>query len=213
MPITFPSDLYTTDPNFTTLFRLLDDFETYSREVQDEAPSQVVTSRPAGGGGGGRHRARGPRPRFDIRETPKSYELYGEVPGIDRKNIHIELTQENVLLIRGHIDRPYETGTSPAAQQKGEEKEKEKKEGEKQKGKEEEKKEEKKEEEKKEDVDENVTVRYLLKERFVGDFCREFSFPGPLQELDIGASLEGGILKVVAPKQQVAKGGRKIEIQ
>lgn len=58
MVFTFPADLYSTDPNFTTLFRLLDDFDTYSREVQDESAST-----PAPASRGGRHR-RGPRPRF-----------------------------------------------------------------------------------------------------------------------------------------------------
>ncbi|KAK0666648.1 HSP20-like chaperone [Cercophora samala] len=248
MVFSFPSDLYSTDPNFTTLFRLLDDFDTYSREVQDESAS---TPAPASrGGGGGRHR-RGPRPRFDIRETPKSYELYGEVPGMSRNDIHIELTQENVLLITGHVDRPYDTPppphkTKPKPKPKpvtvtgekcddcdcgpdkpcdecernkcectkgkhcdvcgmdtcpkhgdGEGEGKKKAEGPGGEGKE----------------DDNATIRYLLKERFVGDFAREFAFPGPLQEFDIGASLENGVLKVVVPKQEVGKGGRRIEIQ
>lgn len=56
-------------------------------------------------------------------------------------------------------------------------------------------------------------IWYLLKERFVGDFSREFVFLGLLQEFDIGVSLEDGILKVVVLKQEVVKGGRKIEIQ
>ncbi|KAK4652808.1 hypothetical protein QC762_512610 [Podospora pseudocomata] len=232
MVFTFPADLYSTDPNFTTLFRLLDDFDTYSREVQDESAST-----PAPASRGGRHR-RGPRPRFDIRETPKSYEIYGEVPGMSRSDIHIELTQENVLLIQGHVERPYDTtpsnktkakpvtvtgekcddcdcgpgkpceecdkakcectqgkhcnvcgmDTCPKHEGEGAAKAEGKKDG-------------------------GETIRYLLKERFVGDFSREFAFPGPLQEFDIGASLEDGILKVVVPKQEVAKGGRKIEIQ
>ncbi|KAK4177882.1 HSP20-like chaperone [Triangularia setosa] len=236
MVFTFPSDLYSTDPNFTTLFRLLDDFDTYSREVQDESSTPT---QPARGPGGGRHR-RGPRPRFDIRETPKSYELYGEVPGMDRKDIHIELTQENVLLIRGHVERPYDTASQSAHKVKpkpvtvtgekcddcdcGPNKpcgECEKSKCECTKGKHCDvcgmdtcpKHEGKKKEDEKGEADEDATIRYLLKERFVGDFSREFAFPGPLQEFDIGASLENGVLKVVVPKQQVAKGGRRIEIQ
>ena len=49
-------------------------------------------------------------------------------------------------------------------------------------------------------------IRFLQRERFFGDFEREFAFPGPLQEFDITASLEDGILKVVAPKGEVSKG-------
>ncbi|KAK4204519.1 hypothetical protein QBC40DRAFT_272501 [Triangularia verruculosa] len=72
---------------------------------------KASTSQPSRGSGGGRHR-RGPRPHFDIRETPKPYELYGEAPGMDRKDIHIELAQENVLLVSGHVERPYDTASS-----------------------------------------------------------------------------------------------------
>lgn len=103
MVFTLPSDLYTTDPNFTTLFRLLDDFNSYSREVQEEQGDSARGPR----GGGGRHR-RGPRPRFDIRETRDAYELYGEMPGTDRKDVHVELTGQNTLLIWGHVDRGYD---------------------------------------------------------------------------------------------------------
>ncbi|KAK0649158.1 HSP20-like chaperone [Cercophora newfieldiana] len=190
MVFSLPGDLYSTDPNFTTLFRLLDDFNSYSHEVQGDEAQQT-------GKGHGRHR-RGPRPRFDIRETEKAYELYGEVPGADRKDIHIELTGQNTLTIHGHVDRGYDApipGKKPPAKKEGEGGEKsEQAEGDKGK-------------EKDSDV-----VRFLQRERFVGDFEREFSFPGPLMEFDITASLENGILKVVAPKQEVSK-SRKIEIQ
>lgn len=184
MVFTFPENLYTTDPNFTTLFRLLDDFNSYSREVQSDEKEER---------GHGRHR-RGPRPRFDIRETNAAYELYGELPGFDRKDVHIEMTGENIILIRGHVERPYDI---PLPGKKGKES---KEDG----GTKEEKKDEKK--------SESEGIRFLQRERFVGDFEREFAFPGPLQEFDITASLENGILKVTAPKQQVTK-GRKIEIK
>lgn len=192
MVFTLPENLYATDPNFTTLFRLLDDFNSYSREVQNDEKEE----RPHG-----RHR-RGPRPRFDIRETKDAYELYGEMPGVDRKDIYIELSSENILQVRGHVERPYdvplpgkekkkqpEENGGPAEAKKGEAaaaKEKE--------------------------ANANDGVRFLQRERFVGDFERQFAFPGPLQELDISASLDNGILKIVAPKQQVSK-GRKIEVK
>jgi HSP20 family molecular chaperone IbpA len=178
MVFTLPGDLYATDPNFTTLFRLLDDFNSYSREVQADEAQQ-------GARGHGRHR-RGPRPRFDIRETKEAYELYGELPGAERKDIHIELTGQNVLVVRGHVERPYEVplpGKKEGEGEKGEDKEKE-----------------------------SDGVRFLQRERYVGGFEREFAFPGPLSEYDITASLENGILKVVAPKQEVGK-TRQIEIK
>ncbi|KAK3363949.1 HSP20-like chaperone [Lasiosphaeria hispida] len=191
MVFEFPADLAVSDPNFTTLFRLLDDFNSYSREVQGDEAQQT-------GRGHGRHR-RGPRPRFDIRETEKAYELYGEVPGADRKNIHIELTGQNVLVIHGHIDRGYDA-PDPGKKNSAKDKRKE--------GDSVQKTEASEGDKGKDDSD---AVRFLQKERFVGDFEREFAFPGPLMEFDITASLEKGILKVVAPKQEDSK-TRKIEI-
>jgi len=197
MVFTLPGDLYTTDPNFTTLFRLLDDFNSYSREVQGDEKEQA-------GRGHGRHR-RGPRPRFDIRETKEAYELYGEIPGAERKDVHIELTGQNMLAIRGHIDRGYDApipGKKPPHKEKEKDKGKEGEgaekstSGEGEKGKE----------------NESDAVRFLQRERFVGDFEREFAFPGPLMEFEISATLENGILKVVAPKHEVNK-TRRIEIQ
>ncbi|KAK3386125.1 HSP20-like chaperone [Podospora didyma] len=200
MVFAFPQDLSVTDPNFTTLFRLLDDFNAYSQEAKNDNGEA--------GKSYGRHR-RGPRPRFDIRETPEAYELYGEVPGVERKDVHIELTEPNVIMISGHVERPYDD-PKPSKKKKMQPKvsececpddktcdkcEKEKK-----------------SEGASEESKEGSTVRYLQRERFVGDFSRDFAFPGPLQEFEITASLENGILKVVAPKQQPSK-GRRIEIQ
>ncbi|KAK4160908.1 HSP20-like chaperone [Cladorrhinum sp. PSN259] len=227
MVFEFPENYFSTDPNFTTLFRLLDDFNTYSNEVQSEEASQQ--GRPSG-----RHR-RGPRPRFDIRETRDNYELYGELAGVNRNDVHVELTQENVLQIRGHVERPYDKPpakpTTAAEPSKEEDAEQNKKCGEcvcpegqscddcvKAKC--------ECHEGKKCDLcgmdkcerhlkggDPDATVRYLQRERFVGDFAREFAFPGPLQEFDIYASLEKGILKVVVPKQKPSTKSRKIEVK
>ena len=225
MVFSFPPDFASTDPNFTTLFRLLDDFDTYSREVSGSG-SQDDSSHPRhyptriqhgsfGGGGGrwGRNR-RGVNPRFDIRETRDAYELYGEVPGAEREDIHVELTEPNTLLVYGRVERDY--GPAP-----GGEEEKEDDGGEKEKGKEKAEGEgegsneaegEKKGGKKGGKSKEDPSVRFFLRERHFGEFAREFAFPGTLQEFDIEATLEKGVLKVVAPKQQPAK-GRKIEIK
>ncbi|KAK3312846.1 HSP20-like chaperone [Apodospora peruviana] len=191
MVFTLPDNLYSTDPNFTTLFRLLDDFDSYSREVQNDGKSEE--------GPPGRHGryGRGLYPRFDIRETKEAYELYGELPGIDRKDVHIELNEPNQLLIRGHAERGYDVPHPPSSK---------KKEGEKK-----DEKEKEKEKEGEGSGNGNATLRFLQKERQVGNFAREFAFPGPLSEFDISASMENGILKVVAPKATPSK-GRRIEI-
>lgn len=223
MVFNFPTDFASSDPNFTTLFRLLDDFDTYSREVsgsQDadsshprQYPSRIQHGSAGGGGRWGRNR-RGVNPRFDIRETKDAYELYGELPGAEREDVHIELTEPNTLLIYGRVDRDYapvpggeEEGTAKGEEKKeeGGEKGGKKAEGE---GSTETEGNKKTGGKKKEDS----PVRFFLRERHTGEFAREFAFPGTLQEFDIQATLEKGILKVVAPKQQPVK-GRKIEIK
>lgn len=190
MVFSLPDNLYATDPNFTTLFRLLDDFDSYSREVQssDDMRNQGPPARHGRFG-------RGLYPRFDIRETQDAYELYGEVPGMDRKDIHIELTGINQLLIRGHAERGYDVPATSSKKATVEDEKKAENEG-------------PKEGEKK---SETGTIRFLQKERQVGNFAREFAFPGPLSEFDISATLDKGILKVVAPKSKPS-GGRRIEI-
>lgn len=39
-------------------------------------------------------------PAMDIKETPKEYVVTAEVPGIDKKDIHIEIT-DNILTLKG----------------------------------------------------------------------------------------------------------------
>ena len=91
--------------NFTPLFRLLDDFDSYKREAQG---TQNTTAR--------RPSPRGPapltfKPKFDVRETETTFELHGELPGIERENLHIEFTEPQTIVIRGRIERTY--GSKP----------------------------------------------------------------------------------------------------
>ncbi|RHZ66345.1 Hsp20/alpha crystallin family protein [Aspergillus thermomutatus] len=44
-------------------------------------------------------------PRFDVRETKDYYHLDGELPGVDKKDIDIELGNDNTLTIKGHSER------------------------------------------------------------------------------------------------------------
>ncbi|KAK0736776.1 hypothetical protein B0T21DRAFT_249268, partial [Apiosordaria backusii] len=148
---------------------------------------------------------------------------------ISRSNIHIELTQENILLIRGHVDRPYNTSPPSYLPHKIKRKpvtvmgekcddcncgpnkpcgECEKNKCECTKGKhcdvcrmdtcpKHEGKGTKGEEKAK---DNNATIRYLLKDRFIKDFLKEFTFPKLLQEFNIKARLKNRVLKVMVPK-------------
>lgn len=58
------------------------------------------------------------QPRFDVKELKDSYELNGELPGIDQKNVSIEWSNGNTLSITGSTETHTETSTSsttPAA--------------------------------------------------------------------------------------------------
>jgi len=95
------------DPSFIPLFRLLDGFDTYSREKQ---ATPAATAAPACGRQRIRHFRPQPatfNPRFDVRETENSYELYGELPGLERENVSIEFPEPQTIVISGRVERNY----------------------------------------------------------------------------------------------------------
>ncbi|KLJ11867.1 hypothetical protein EMPG_12960, partial [Blastomyces silverae] len=69
--------------DFTPLFRLLDDYE--SHRSGSESTSALRTF----------------APRFDVRETKDAYHLDGELPGINQKDIDIEFTDSQTLVVKG----------------------------------------------------------------------------------------------------------------
>jgi HSP20 family molecular chaperone IbpA len=92
------------EASFVPLFRLLEDFDAYARQAQAAPAAQACR----------RQRVRQPRqqlstfnPRFDVRETEHSYELHGELPGLERENVNIEFTQPQTIVIRGRVERTY----------------------------------------------------------------------------------------------------------
>jgi HSP20 family molecular chaperone IbpA len=97
----FPRSFYgTSDASFTPLFRLLDDFDSYSRQQNGQR--------------GHRNHVPTFQPKFDVREVEDAYELHGELAGMDKKDVHIEFTDPHTLLVRGRIERSYTAGTPPA---------------------------------------------------------------------------------------------------
>ncbi|CAK7240450.1 MAG: hypothetical protein STHCBS139747_001891 [Sporothrix thermara] len=50
-------------------------------------------------------------PRFDVRETESTYELHGELAGVERKNVSLEFTEPQTLVISGKIERNYTSGS------------------------------------------------------------------------------------------------------
>lgn len=53
-------------------------------------------------------------PRFDVKEVKESYQLEGELPGVDQKDIQIEFTDEHTLVIKGRQEHHREAGTPPS---------------------------------------------------------------------------------------------------
>ncbi|KID96456.1 heat shock protein 30, partial [Metarhizium majus ARSEF 297] len=188
----FPRGFYEADASsFTPLFRLLDDFDSYTRQ--------------AGGQPNGR-RAGAPiwQPKFDVRETDDAYELHGELPGMNKDTVHIEFTEPQTMSVRGRAERSYSEGTpsagqiedvteKPAITQGGEGSHKATVE------------------------DEGAAAgegavepaqakpqapkyKYWLTERSVGEFSRTFNFPTPVQHDAVSASFKDGILSVSVPK-------------
>ncbi|KAM0265413.1 hypothetical protein ACHAQJ_000255 [Trichoderma viride] len=196
-----------TETSFTPLFRLLDDFDSYSRQ---NGKSCHVRRQPA------------PQwqPKFDVRETTQAYELYGELPGISKENVHIEFSDPQTLVVRGKTERAYTAGTSPSASVEstpstetvaGKEQssrrnshqatvEDEDEASEHESGfevvtTEEEKKAEEKTPQKPVDK-----AKYWLTERSIGEFSRSFHFPSFVEHEGVSASFQDGILSITIPK-------------
>src|SRR4051812_21376263 len=69
---------------FSPLLQLLDEFATVSRNgLPDTSSIRAFT------------------PKFDVRESKDAYELHGELPGIEHKDIQIEWGDSQTLSIAG----------------------------------------------------------------------------------------------------------------
>ncbi|KAF2499159.1 HSP20-like chaperone [Lophium mytilinum] len=144
-------------------------------------------------------------PKFDIKETKTGYELHGELPGIEQKNVEIEWSEGNVLSIHGRTeynrtegDAPekvqeegWETteaqghDTAPATGSEKTEVAKTPAAG----------------EVAAEKPKPKPTSRYWITERSVGEFHRSFSFPTLVDQENVKASLKNGVLSVIIPKK------------
>lgn len=196
----FPRSLGSNDTSFHPLFRLLDDFDTYRSDSGTERQSRSQTKTFA--------------PKFDVSEHGDRYELHGELPGIEQKDVEIEFSDRQTLVIRGHTERSYTSGTPPAGSIEGS-KSSGAIEG-------------------SQDQSQTVTkengsakkdnevgthehkshkpdVKYWVSERSVGHFSRSFNFPTPVDQDTVQASLKNGVLSVTIPKAKKPE-SRKITI-
>lgn len=204
----FPRQFYNDAASFTPLFRLLDDFDNYSRQNDN-----------------GSRRSGLPlwQPKFDVRETDEAYELHGELPGVDKNNVHIEFTEPQTMVIRGKSERVYTAGTPPAGHLENSAKqgaitegddaaksshkatvEDEKEAENKQQAEatnststEVTKQAEQKQTEQKQPVDK---AKYWISERSVGEFARTFNFPTRVDQDGVSANFKDGILNISVPK-------------
>ncbi|KUJ22407.1 HSP20-like chaperone [Mollisia scopiformis] len=193
------------DTSFHPLFRLLDQFDQYQDNTgRRHHRSQMKTF----------------NPKFDVKEVDDSYELHGELPGVEQKDIEIEFSDDHTLSIKGRTERSYQSGTPPAGfvegptasgaiTESGEEHKDHKAYV---------------EDEEAGAKDANTEVakkdseqpkepqaKYWVSERSVGEFSRSFSFPVRVDPDAVKASMKNGILSIVVPKAK-QQSSRKITI-
>ncbi|KIM78763.1 hypothetical protein PILCRDRAFT_824178 [Piloderma croceum F 1598] len=165
---------------FTSLFRLLDDYDVH-RSGRGRPSSNI----------------RAFRPKFDVRELKDSYELHGELPGVDQKDVNIEFVDPYTMIIAGRVERIVSRGTPPASIELPS-------------------KEQPKSSHKATVEDEGAVRRssaadgsgsaaeeeseYWVTERSIGEFHRSFTFPSKVDQDAVKANLKNGILNVVVPK-------------
>jgi len=209
----FPREFYVNhNTGFQPLFRLLEDFDSYSR--QHHGP----------GRNGHRHPVPTIQPRFDVRELDDVYEVHGELAGLNKQDVHIEFTDPQTMLVRGRIERTYTAGTlagqgkdtemSGAITETGEKDASPAAQDDHHATVEDDAEEDgftnvqatpatteaevtKSESEPKKPVDK---AKYWVSERSVGEFSRSFTFPGRVNQEEVNAKLEDGILTVRVPK-------------
>ncbi|KAH6975848.1 HSP20-like chaperone [Ilyonectria destructans] len=179
----FPRSLADPDTSFTPLFRLLDDFDNYSRQ----GVSGRRTGMPSW------------QPKFDVCETGEAYELHGELPGINKEDVHIEFTEPHSMLIRGRTERTYTAGTPPAGLVEGTTRGGAITEGDMESKKASEAGTEATEKEMPE-IKKSDKAKYWLSERSVGEFSRSFNFPTQVDQESVTANFKDGILKILVPK-------------
>ncbi|KAI9172112.1 30 kDa heat shock protein [Paramyrothecium foliicola] len=196
----FPRQFYNDATSFTPLFRLLDDFDNYSRQSD-----------------GGARRSGLPhwQPKFDVRETAEAYELHGEIPGVNKNDVHIEFTEPQVMVVRGKSERVYTSGTPPAGNLENSSSQGAIADSD-----------ETKNSHKATVEDENVAdqtqiqardktsevvkqteqkqpadkAKYWISERSVGEFARTFNFPTRVDQDAVTANFKDGILNISVPK-------------
>lgn len=146
------------------------------------------------------------QPRFDVKETKEAYELQGELPGVEQKDINIEWQGPDTITISGRSEHRNERGAPPKGFVEGENAEEKSHQPTV-----EDEAEAEAESSKKEETAVTTTAskdvqkkpedgRYWITERSVGEYHRSFSFPAPVDHDNVKASLKNGVLSIIVPK-------------
>jgi len=167
--------------DFTPMLRIMDEYDRAARELTREASQSL----------------RNFHPKFDVKETKDAYELHGELPGVEQKDIEITWQDGNTLSVSGRVEHRSERKQGFVEGEENKTKqptvEDENTEG-------------------KEDTAVTTTgskevqkkpeeeARYWITERSVGEFHRSFSFPSPVDHDNVKASLKNGVLTLLVPK-------------
>lgn len=171
----FPRSYITNDQtSFPPIFQLLDEFDQYSRNNNRSTLSQTKSF----------------TPKFDIKENKSGYELHGELPGIDQKDVEIEFTDASTLTIKGRVEHSYSSETGAAGEEKskkaGDKGSTEKSAG-------------------------GGDGKFWVQERSVGEFRRSFGFPESVDHENVKAAMKNGVLSIQVPKMKKQE-PRKIQI-
>ncbi|KAI0910752.1 30 kDa heat shock protein [Ustulina deusta] len=215
--------------NFGSLVRFIDDWDKTIRP-QVGRNGQVQSRQ-------GRRIVQTFTPRFDVRETEQNYELHGELPGVEKKDVEIEFSDPQTIVIRGNVERTYAAGNPPAgllgdtttggaitnephnddnAETRSNKSFQATVEDEKEEG------------EAESNTVTNTTAaetpkpensseaeqqkhKYWVYERSVGSFSRSFTFSSRVDHENVSASLDNGILTVIVPKAKKHE-SRRIDI-
>jgi len=190
-------------PGFSSLFRMLDDFERYAQQTVGR-PTGISPSI-------GSPDSIAIAPKFDVTEHEKSYSLQGELPGVSPEHVSIEFTDPQTMVISGHAEREHTEG-DPSLARIGQGEEAKKIESGKTSSSKPSSKESKESKESSSESTEKSTPKYWLSERSFGEFSRVFNFPASVDQDKVEAKFNNGILNITVPKID-KKGGRKIEIK
>ncbi|KAK3617278.1 hypothetical protein LTR56_025402 [Elasticomyces elasticus] len=164
-------------------------------------------------------------PKFDVTESKDNYELRGELPGIEQKDIDIEFTDAQTLVIKGQTEQVREEGQRPGALIKGQAEQSMITEGgeetakhhqptvEDENGpKETEQSTESTEVSQQQAPAATPQSKYWVREMSRGSFSRSFAFPSRVDHDAVKASMKNGILSIVVPKA-AAPQSRRINIE